>query len=201
MVNVLVLKFSINGEIFLINQLINEFFVVCQVVGYGDWFIEYDFSVMVLLMLDCFLFVVLCGVVDLQFVICEVVVFFDQFIVELKVSDLLVIGVLMYNFNVLIDLKKWFDFVVWVWEIFCYIESWLQGLVEGVWVVVVSSCGGIYQGEIIDVVMFYLCVVLGLMGIQEVEFIYVEGLDNCLYGCDVGIVSVWVQIVWFVVQV
>ncbi len=40
---------------------------------------------------------------------------------------------------------------------------------------VVSSRGGIHQGETTDAVTPHLRAVLGLMGIQEVEFIYAEG--------------------------
>lgn len=68
------------------------------------------------------------------------------------------------------------------------------GLVEGVRAVVVSSRGGIHQGETTDAVTPYLRAVLGLMGIQEVEFIYAEGLDNRPHGRDAGIASARAQI-------
>ncbi len=118
----------------------------------------------------------------------------DQLIAELKASDLLVIGAPMYNLNVPTDLKKWFDLVARARETFRYTESWPQGLVEGVRAVVVSSRGGIHQGETTDAVTPYLRAVLGLMGIQEVEFIYAEGLDNRPHGRDAGIASARAQI-------
>ena len=59
--------------------------------------------------------------------------------------------------------------------------------------VVVSSRGGIHQGETTDAVTPYLRAVLGLMGIQEVEFIYAEGLDNRPHGRDAGIASARAQ--------
>lgn len=81
-----------------------------------------------------------------------------------------------------------------------YTESWPQGLVEGVRAVVVSSRGGIHQGETTDAVTPYLRAVLGLMGIQEVEFIYAEGLDNRPHGRDAGIASARAQIARLAVQ-
>lgn len=49
-------------------------------------------------------------------------------------------------------------------------------------------------GETTDAVTPYLRAVLGLMGIQEVEFIYAEGLDNRPHGRDAGIASARAQI-------
>ncbi|HBQ9691445.1 TPA: NAD(P)H-dependent oxidoreductase, partial [Klebsiella pneumoniae] len=48
--------------------------------------------------------------------------------------------------------------------------------------------------ETTDAVTPYLRAVLGLMGIQEVEFIYAEGLDNRPHGRDAGIASARAQI-------
>lgn len=134
------------------------------------------------------------GAVDPQPAIREAVALSDQLIAELKASDLLVIGAPMYNLNVPTDLKKWFDLVARARETFRYTESWPQGLVEGIRAVVVSSRGGIHQGETTDAVTPYLRAVLGLMGIQEVEFIYAEGLDNRPHGRDAGIASARAQI-------
>ena len=186
MANVLVLKSSINGETSLTNQLINEFLAARQAAGHGDRLTEHDLSAMALPTLDRPLFAALRGAVDPQRS--------DQLIAELKASDLLVIGAPMYNLNVPTDLKKWFDLVARARETFRYTESWPQGLVEGVRAVVVSSRGGIHQGETTDAVTPYLRAVLGLMGIQEVEFIYAEGLDNRPHGRDAGIASARAQI-------
>ncbi|MCY1849686.1 NAD(P)H-dependent oxidoreductase [Klebsiella pneumoniae] len=207
MANVLVLKSSINGETSLTNQLINEFLAARQAAGHGDRLTEHDLSAMALPTLDRPLFAALRGAVDPQPAIREAVALSDQLIAELKasdllvigapmynLSDLLVIGAPMYNLNVPTDLKKWFDLVARARETFRYTESWPQGLVEGVRAVVVSSRGGIHQGETTDAVTPYLRAVLGLMGIQEVEFIYAEGLDNRPHGRDAGIASARAQI-------
>lgn len=194
MANVLVLKSSINGETSLTNQLINEFLAARQAAGHGDRLIEHDLCAMALPTLDRPLFAALRGAVDPQPAIRKAVALSDQLIAELKASDLLVIGAPMYNLNVPTDLKKWFDLVARARETFRYTESWPQGLVEGVRAVVVSSRGGIHQGETTDAVTPYLRAVLGLMGIQEVEFIYAEGLDNRPHGRDAGIASARAQI-------
>ncbi len=200
MANVLVLKSSINGETSLTNQLINEFLAARRGGGTrrsahrtrsqrhgaanaGSPPVRRP-----------------ARAVDPQPAIREAVALSDQLIAELKASDLLVIGAPMYNLNVPTDLKKWFDLVARARETFRYTESWPQGLVEGVRAVVVSSRGGIHQGETTDAVTPYLRAVLGLMGIQEVEFIYAEGLDNRPHGRDAGIASARAQIARLAVQ-
>ncbi|GHK57916.1 hypothetical protein KPZU09_76520 [Klebsiella pneumoniae] len=130
---------------------------------------------------------------DPQPAIREAVALSDQLIAELKASDLLVIGAPMYNLNVPTDLKNGSTSWRGHGKPFAT-PSWPQGLVEGVRAVVVSSRGGIHQGETTDAVTPYLRAILGLMGIQEVEFIYAEGLDNRPHGRDAGIASARAQI-------
>lgn len=48
---------------------------------------------------------------------------------------------------------------------------------EDVRAVVISSRGGVHEGQQTDAVTPYLRSVLGLMGINDVEFIYAEGMD------------------------
>lgn len=151
MANVLVLKSSINGETSLTNQLINEFRGApgggsprsdprtrSQRHGVADagWRAVRRPA----------------RAADPQPAIRAAVALSDQLIAELKASDLLVIGAPMYNLNVPTDLKKWFDLVARGRETFRYTDSWPQGLVEGVRAVVVSSRGGIHQGESTDAV-------------------------------------------------
>lgn len=96
-------------------------------------------------------------------------------------------GAPMYNLNVPTDLKNWFDLVARARETFRYTETWPQGLVEGVRAVVISSRGGVHDGQPSDAVTPYLRAVLGLMGISDVEFIYAEGMDIRPHGRDAGI--------------
>lgn len=146
MANVLVLKSSINGETSLTNQLINEFLAARRAAGRHDRIREHDLSAMALPTLDGALFAALRGAADPRPAIRAAVALSDQFIAELKASDLLVIGAPMYNLNVPTDLKKWFDLVARARETFRYTDRWPQGLVEGVRAVVVSSRGGVHQG-------------------------------------------------------
>ena len=187
MANVLVLKSSINGETSLTNQLINEFLAARQAAGHGDRLTEHDLSAMALPTLDRPLVAALRGAVDPQPAIREAVALSDQLIAELKASDLLVIGAPMYNLNVPTDLKNWFDLVARARETFRYTETWPQGLVESVRAVVISSRGGVHDGQPSDAVTPYLRAVLGLMGISDVEFIYAEGMDIRPHGRDAGI--------------
>ena len=193
MANVLVLKSSINGETSLTNQLINEFLAARR---RQDTAIGSPNTISAPWRCQRWIAPVRrpARAVDPQPAIREAVALSDQLIAELKASDLLVIGAPMYNLNVPTDLKKWFDLVARARETFRYTESWPQGRVEGVQAVVVSSRGGVHQGATPDAVTPYLRAVLGLMGIQEVEFIYAEGLDNRPHGRDAGIASARAQI-------
>lgn len=72
--------------------------------------------------------------------------------------------------------------MVCVGVIFCYIEKGLEGLVIGKCVVVVISCGGIYKDILIDLVILYLFIFFGFIGIIDVNFVFVEGI---VYGLEV----------------
>lgn len=90
----------------------------------------------------------------------------------------------MYNFNILIQLKNYFDLVVCVGVIFCYIENGLEGLVMGKKVIVIISCGGIYKDGLMDLVMLYLFMFFGFIGIIDVKFVFVEGI---VYGLEMAV--------------
>lgn len=102
--------------------------------------------------------------------------------------DVLVLVVLMYNFVIFSSLKSWFDYVLCVGLIFCYVEQGLEGLLQGKCVFVFIVCGGIYVGGGFDYQEFYLCQVLGFVGIYDVIFIYVEGMNMGLEFCEKGLV-------------
>lgn len=92
----------------------------------------------------------------------------DILVCELKDVDIIVIGVLIYNFFVLVVLKVWIDFVVCVCEIFKYIENGLVGFLFGKWVIVVIVLGGMKVELEIDFVINYLKYVFGFIGIIDV---------------------------------
>ncbi len=165
MSNVLILKSSINGPASLTNQLIDEYMQTRREAGHQDSVVEHDLTTLALPKLDGALFAALRGAQDSRPAIQQGVALSDSLIGELKASDLLVIGAPMYNLNVPTDLKNWFDLVARARETFRYTETWPQGLVEGVRAVVISSRGGVHDGQPSDAVTPYLRAVLGLMGL------------------------------------
>jgi FMN-dependent NADH-azoreductase len=194
MKNVLILKSSINGDASLTNQLIDEFKSQRQQAGHDERIIERDLTTLALPKLSHSLFAAMRGGDISDPSIKEGVALSDTLINELKSSDLLVIGAPMYNLNVPTDLKKWFDLVTRAKETFRYTETYPQGLVEHVRAVVISSRGGVHEGQSTDAVTPYLRAVLGLMGIIDVDFIYAEGIDIKPYGRDTGIAHAQGQI-------
>ncbi|CNI27484.1 azoreductase [Yersinia frederiksenii] len=132
-------------------------------------------------------FAALRGTDDSQPAIQRGVALSDTLIDELKANNLLIIGAPMYNLNVPTDLKKWFDLVVRARKTFRYTETYPQGLVEGIRAVVISTRGGVHDGQPTDVVTPYLRSILGLMGMSDIDFIYAEGIDIRPYGRDTSI--------------
>lgn len=187
MSQILVLKSSINGPASLTNQLIDEYLLARRQAGHEDTILEHDLTTMALPTLTGALFAALRGARDSSVETQRNVALSDTLIEELKASDLLVIGAPMYNLNVPTDLKKWFDLVARARKTFRYTDTWPQGLVEGVRAIVMSSRGGMHEGQTTDAVTPYLRSVLGLMGISAVEFIYAEGMDIKPHGRDSGI--------------
>lgn len=187
MSNILILKSSINGQNSLTNQLIDEYKLLREKEGHKDTIIEHDLTAMRLPKLEQPLFSAMRGGDDSLYGVRNGVEKSDSFINELKESDLLIIGAPMYNLNVPTDLKKWFDLVVRANKTFFYTERYPQGLVKGVKAIVISSRGGVHEGQSTDVVTAYLRAVLGLIGINEVNFIYAEGMDIKPNGRKLGI--------------
>ena len=91
-------------------------------------------------------------------------------------------------------LKNWFDLVARAHVTFRYTETYPMGLVEGVDAIVFSARGGVHVGHATDAVTPYLRAVLGLMGIQRVQFVHAEGLDMKPHGFDAGLANARRQI-------
>jgi len=100
----------------------------------------------------------------------------DALIAELQAADVVVIGVPMYNFNVTAQFKNWIDAVARAGVTFKYTEKGPVGLVTGKKVYVVTSRGGIHQGQPSDQMTPYLRTVLAFLGMTDVEFVYAEGM-------------------------
>ncbi|MEA3252328.1 MAG: NAD(P)H-dependent oxidoreductase [Pseudomonadota bacterium] len=95
---------------------------------------------------------------------------------ELFAHDVLVLAVPLYNLGIPSQLKAWFDRVLRAGQTFRYTENGPQGLVEGKRAVILAARGGQYVGTALDSQTPHLRHMLGLMGIEEVDFVYAEGL-------------------------
>ena len=154
MVKILVLKSSIMGESSETNRLIDLMLEHRKEQGLQDDITIRNLAEMNLPILDLEIFQALRGAENMNEEIKEIV-----------------------GLNVPTQLKNWFDLVARARHTFRYTETSLQGLVEGVKAVVVSSRGGLHLSQETDAVTLYLKAVLGLMGVHDVKFIYAEGLN------------------------
>jgi FMN-dependent NADH-azoreductase len=100
----------------------------------------------------------------------------DALIAELKGADTLVLGLPMYNFGVPSTLKAYFDHVARAGVTFRYTENGPVGLLAGKRAVVFASRGGRYAGTPLDTQTAYVRDFLRFIGIEDVEFVYAEGL-------------------------
>lgn len=101
----------------------------------------------------------------------------DALIAELQAADLLVLGVPMYNFSVPTPLKAWFDHVARAGTTFRYTDNGPEGLLQGKRAVVFTSRGGLHRDQATDTVSPWLRTMLGFLGIDDVRFVYAEGLN------------------------
>jgi FMN-dependent NADH-azoreductase len=101
----------------------------------------------------------------------------DAYIAQLLDTDVLVIAAPIYNFSVPAALKGWIDQVARAGVTFQYNgPGQVEGLVTGKKAYVVVSSGGVPLGSDFDFLSPYLRMVLGFVGITDVEFIDASGL-------------------------
>ena len=101
----------------------------------------------------------------------------DDLIEELKNSDTIVVAMPMYNYGVPSTFKAWVDRVARAGITFQYTENGPAGLIKDKTVIVVASRGGIYAGTQKDSQTQYLKDVFSFMGMEDITFIYAEGLN------------------------
>ena len=101
----------------------------------------------------------------------------DTLIAEVQAADVIVLGVPMYNFGVPVQLKNWIDAIARNGVTFRYTENGPEGLLKGKKVYVALARGGRYRGTEADTQVPYLKMVLGFLGMTDVDFIYAEGLN------------------------
>jgi len=100
----------------------------------------------------------------------------DVLIDELRDADAIVIGLPMYNFGVPSALKAWFDHVARAGVTFRYTPEGPVGLLTGKRAHIFATRGGHYAGTPRDLQTGYVRQFLGFIGIDDVEFVYAEGL-------------------------
>jgi len=101
----------------------------------------------------------------------------DVLVAELKRADVIVIGLPMYNFGVPSTLKAWFDHIARAGVTFRYTANGSEGLLKGKKAYVFAARGGLYAGTALDTQTAYVRDFLRFIGIEDVEFIYAEGLN------------------------
>ncbi|KDM91263.1 FMN-dependent NADH-azoreductase [Photobacterium galatheae] len=107
----------------------------------------------------------------------ETIALSNQLIEEINASDTLIIGAPMYNFSIPTQLKNWFDLIARAGVTFSYTENGPVGLLTNKKVIVVTSRGGMHQGNPTDTMVPYLKTILGFVGMTDVEFVYAEALN------------------------
>jgi len=106
----------------------------------------------------------------------DVVAYSDALIAELKRADVIVLGLPMYNFGVPSQLKSYFDHIARAGETFRYTANGPVGLLKGKRAYVFAARGGLYAGTALDTQSSYVRDFLRFVGIEQIEFVYAEGL-------------------------
>jgi FMN-dependent NADH-azoreductase len=106
----------------------------------------------------------------------QAVAYSDRLIAELREADVVVLGLPMYNFGLPSSLKAYFDHIARAGITFRYTEAGSVGLLAGRKVYVFAARGGIYLGTPRDTQTGYVRDFLGFLGMDDVTFVYAEGL-------------------------
>jgi FMN-dependent NADH-azoreductase len=88
----------------------------------------------------------------------------------------IVLGLPMYNFGVPSQLKAYFDHIARAGETFRYTATGPVGLLTGKKAYVFAVRGGLYAGTALDTQTSYVRDFLRFVGIEDIEFVYAEGL-------------------------
>lgn len=105
-----------------------------------------------------------------------VVAYSDALIYEIRQADVIVLGLPMYNFGLPSQLKAYFDHIARAGVTFKYTDKGPVGQLTGKKAYVFAARGGKYAGTPLDTQTSYVRDFLRFLGIDDVEFIYAEGL-------------------------
>lgn len=104
----------------------------------------------------------------------------DDLTEELLSSDLLVLASPMWNFGLPSSLKAWIDHIVRPGKTFRYTGDGAEGLARGKKAILVLSSGGVFSAgpwKAWDTVEPYLKLILGFIGITDVQTVRAEGMN------------------------
>lgn len=96
---------------------------------------------------------------------------------QLRNADVLVLGVPMYNFGISSQLKDWIDNVSINQETFRYTAEGPEGLLKDKRALIGFARGGLYRGTEADTQTPYFKAWMNFVGIEDVQFVYAEGLN------------------------
>jgi FMN-dependent NADH-azoreductase len=103
-----------------------------------------------------------------------VVRYSDRLIEEIKIADVIVLAVPMYNFTSPAGLHNYFDHIARAGITFRYTESGPEGLIKGKEVVVFVTRGGLHGSDHSQTV--FLREFLAFIGLEDAKFVHAEGL-------------------------
>lgn len=105
----------------------------------------------------------------------------ETLVAEFLASDLIVIGVPMYNFSIPSQLKAWLDRLAQPGKTFSYTAQGPVGLAGDKRVIIASARGGFYHDTPLEEMDFqerYLNAFFGFLGITNVAFVRAEGISK-----------------------
>lgn len=102
----------------------------------------------------------------------------DSLVAELRDADVIVIGVPIYNFGVPAALKAWIDMIARARLTFRYTHNGPEGLLNDKKAYLVVTSGGVAVDSLTDFATPYLRQVLGFVGIDDVEVVNVERINQ-----------------------
>lgn len=102
--------------------------------------------------------------------------FSEALIDELRRAEVVALGLPMYNFGIPSTLKAYFDHIARSGVTFRYTASGPEGLLKGKKVYAFAARGGVYAGTPLDTQTGYVRDFLRFIGMDNVEFVYAEGI-------------------------
>lgn len=107
----------------------------------------------------------------------QMVNYSDELIRELQDADVLVLGLPMYNFAPPSMLKAWVDHVARAGVTFKYTQEGPVGLLNQKKVYLVAAMGGEHEVGDTDFLRPYMKLIMGFIGLNDVEFVTADGLN------------------------